>query len=94
MAVRVDEKVSMFPCTQCGACCRHVNLSELTEYLDRGDGVCHHYDPDSKLCSIYNSRPEICRIDTLYHKNFKEKFTWNEFVELNLIACKQLDSFD
>ena len=86
--------MNVFPCTQCGACCRHVNLSELTEHLDRGDGICCHYDLDSKLCLIYESRPEICRIDAFYEKYLKEQFTWNEFVELNLIACKQLDSLD
>lgn len=86
--------MSVFPCTQCGACCRHVNLSELTEYLDRGDGICCHYDLDSKLCSIYERRPEICRIDAFYQKHLKEQFTWNEFVELNLIACKQLENLD
>jgi Fe-S-cluster containining protein len=31
-----------FPCTKCGACCRHVNLSPLTAYLDRGDGIATH----------------------------------------------------
>ncbi|HAY5018302.1 MULTISPECIES: YkgJ family cysteine cluster protein [Acinetobacter] len=87
-------ELKTFPCTQCGACCRHVNLSELTKHLDRGDGICHHYDLDSKLCSIYERRPEICRIDTFYQKHLKEQFTWNEFVELNLIACKQLENLD
>ena len=87
-------ELKTFPCTQCGACCRHVNLSELTKHLDRGDGICRHYDLDSKLCGIYERRPEICRIDTFYQKHLKEQFTWNEFVELNLIACKQLDSLD
>lgn len=87
-------ELKTFPCTQCGACCRHVNLSELTKHLDRSDGICRHYDLNSKLCSIYERRPEICRIDTFYQKHLKEQFTWNEFVELNLIACKQLDSLD
>lgn len=87
-------ELSTFPCSQCGACCRHVNLSELTKHLDRGDGICHHYDLDSRLCSIYERRPEICQIDTFYQKHLKEKLTWNEFVELNLIACKQLEKLD
>ena len=45
-----------FPCTQCGACCRHVNLSDLTVYLDRGDGICHHHDTYTHLCKIYEQR--------------------------------------
>ena len=87
-------ELKTFPCTQCGACCRHVNFSELTEYLDRGDGICRHYDFESKLCRIYETRPEICRIDIFYQKHLKKQLSWNEFVDLNLIACKQLSDLD
>ena len=87
-------ELKTFPCTQCGACCRHVNFSELTEYLDRGDGICRHYDFESKLCRIYETRPEICRIDIFYQKKKKKQLSWNEFVDLNLIACKQLGDLD
>ncbi|HRO78699.1 MAG TPA: YkgJ family cysteine cluster protein [Acinetobacter towneri] len=83
--------MSNFPCTQCGACCRHVDLSELTNYLDRGDGICLHYDLDTHLCTIYEHRPEVCRVDTFYEQYLKKQFTWEKFVELNLIACKQLN---
>ncbi|MHA3114197.1 YkgJ family cysteine cluster protein [Acinetobacter sp. ANC 4193] len=83
-----------FPCTQCGACCRHINVSELTTYLDRGDGICRHYDTSTHLCSIYEQRPDVCRVDIYYEKHFKSQFTWDKFVELNLIACKQLNELD
>ena len=79
-----------FPCSQCGACCRHVSLSELTAYLDRGDGVCRHHDTTTHLCTIYDTRPEICHVDQFYKQHFQEKMAWHNFVELNLIACKQL----
>ena len=87
-------ELKTFPRTQCGACCRHVHFSELTEYLDRGDGICRHYDFESKLCRIYETRPEICRIDIFYQKHLKKQLSWNEFVDLNLIACKQLGDLD
>ena len=83
-----------FPCTQCGACCRHVNLSELTKFLDRGDGICYHHDLNSHLCKIYENRPEVCRVDTYYEQHFNQKISWEQFVHLNLIACKQLDQLD
>lgn len=86
--------MNTFPCTQCGACCRHVNLSELTAYLNRGDGICHHYDSDTHLCKIYENRPEICRVEDYYHTHLKEQYTWDKFVELNLIACKQLNEME
>lgn len=83
-----------FPCTQCGVCCQHVNFSELTAYLDRGDGVCHYYDASTHLCNIYEQRPDVCRVDIYYEKHFKSQFTWDKFVELNLIACKQLSELN
>jgi Fe-S-cluster containining protein len=49
----------MFPCTGCGECCRHVNGTPL----DRGDGVCRNYDRHSRGCSIYSTRPDICRVE-------------------------------
>lgn len=86
--------MKQFPCIQCGACCRHVNLSELTAYLDRGDGICHHHDTLTHLCKIYEKRPEVCQINTYYDKHLKQDLSWDKFVELNLIACKQLNELD
>ena len=83
-----------FPCSQCGGCCRHVNLSELTVYLDRGDGMCRHHNPETNLCTIYDTRPEICRVDKLYEQYFQEKMSWKEFVDLNLIACQQISEME
>ncbi len=83
-----------FPCSQCGACCRHVDLSELTAYLNRGDGVCRYYDQITHLCTIYDSRPEVCRIDQFYEQYLQAKIAWQDFVELNLIACKQLNEME
>ncbi|RLL39818.1 YkgJ family cysteine cluster protein [Acinetobacter cumulans] len=83
-----------FPCTQCGACCRHVNLSNQTDFLDRGDGKCRYHDLTTHLCTIYENRPEVCRVDTYYEQHFKQKISWEQFVDLNLIACKQLDQLE
>jgi len=83
-----------FPCTQCGACCRHVNLSNQTDFLDRGDGICRYHDLTSHLCTIYENRPAVCRVDTYYEQHFKQKISWEQFVHLNLIACEQLDQLE
>ena len=83
--------MNKFPCYQCGACCRNVHLSELTDFLNRGDGVCRHYDEKSRLCQIYSQRPEICRIDAYYQQHYQKQIAWPDFVELNLIACQQLN---
>lgn len=84
--------MSQFPCIQCGLCCQHVNLSEETTHLDRGDGICRHYNQSKKLCDIYESRPLVCRVDQQYYKNFKDKYSWDEFVAINLKACDILQS--
>ena len=53
----------MFPCSKCGQCCKKVGLTPLAKDLDRGDGVCRHYDGATRLCRIYQERPLLCRVD-------------------------------
>ena len=79
----------VFPCTACGACCHSLGGSPLYGELDRGDGVCRHLDERSNLCGIYDERSEICRVADM-HRHFADRFSWPEFVELNLRACAEL----
>lgn len=79
-----------FPCHQCGLCCQHVHSSTETQFLDRGDGTCRHYAADSKNCSIYTERPDICRVDRMYAQRYVQFYTWSEYVALNLQACAVL----
>ena len=80
----------MFKCSQCGECCRHLDRSELYRELDRGDGVCRYLK--GNLCSIYENRPLLCRIDESYDKFFSEIYTRDEYYRLNEQACKILQS--
>mgnify|MGYP003512396328 FL=1 len=79
-----------FPCTRCGACCKNTHKSPYGTSLDRGDGVCKYLNEHLNLCSIYESRPDICRIDLQYKKNYKQHISWNKFIELNKEACANL----
>lgn len=79
-----------FPCDQCGACCKQVNLSEATSALDRGDGICKHLNTKTNLCTVYHDRPDICRIDSQYHLHYASQYSWDIFVKLNLDACEAL----
>lgn len=79
-----------FTCTSCGKCCRRVNLSEQTAYLDRGDGVCRHFEESTNLCSIYAERPLVCRVEDFYKTFLVEKIEWEVFVKLNLQICEKL----
>ncbi|WP_282396619.1 YkgJ family cysteine cluster protein [Pseudomonas sp. PS01298] len=81
-----------FPCTQCGLCCQHVNMAPETQFLDRGDGTCRHYEATDKRCSIYNERPSICRVDRQYGERYAQLYSWEEFVHLNLVVCASLQA--
>lgn len=83
-----------FPCNQCGACCRNVNLAKETEYLDRGDGICVNYDEVTRLCLIYQTRPSICRVDEHYVNFFREVMEWESYVSMNMNACEILRAKD
>ena len=54
----------MFKCDCCGECCRNLDKSDLYKELNRGDGVCKFLMEN--LCSIYDNRPLLCRIDDSY----------------------------
>lgn len=81
-------ETELFPCDKCGACCRHVDRANETQFLDRGDGTCKHYNETSMLCTIYEERPDICRVDKQYLLHYHDQYTWHEFVEVNRIACE------
>lgn len=80
----------MFICNKCGECCRHVNLNTIYGKLDRGDDVCKYLR--GNLCSIYETRPLMCRIDMCYELFFKDLMSKNEYYEFNYKACDKLKS--
>ena len=53
-----------FQCNKCGECCWQLKRSPLYKVLDRGDDVCKYLS--SNLCSIYEKRPLLCRVDESY----------------------------
>lgn len=63
----------MFYCDCCGLCCMNLSKSEIYSDLDRGDGICKYFDMDSKLCTIYEERPEKCNVDKMYNNFFRYK---------------------
>lgn len=90
MARIIGQVMFKFPCSKCGLCCQYVYLADETRFLDRGDGICLHYNEFSKLCTIYAYRPDICRVDRQYILNYAHLYSWDEFVLLNMQVCKQL----
>lgn len=82
----------MFSCTKCGLCCRNVSRHSLYLHLDRGDGTCQHFDEANALCSIYDNRPEICRVDLMYDHYFSKKMMRSDFYGLCANACNSMQA--
>ena len=82
----------MFKCNKCGKCCR--NLKDIEEYkeLDRGDGICKYLKEN--LCTIYDERPLLCRVDESYYIYFSSKYSLKEYYELNYKVCRRLQEED
>lgn len=53
----------------------------------RDDGSCVRYDREARRCSIYDSRPAICRVDEYAETNGLPLDDW---YEVNAAACNRL----
>ena len=90
------EKELKFNCSGCGACCKRVGkaISYLKElnfpYKAKKDGSCEMLDEDNK-CKVYDNRPEVCSIDRMYEKVYKEEFKSKK--EFYLHEAKQCNIF-
>lgn len=80
----------MFKCDRCGKCCESLAGLEAYKHLDVGTGTCKYFDKVSRLCSIYDNRPDICNIDKAYELYFKEIYSVEKYYALNYAACKKL----
>lgn len=78
----------MFKCDKCGECCRNLNKSELYKELNRGDGTCVYLKDN--ICSIYEERPLLCRIDECFQIYFKSQYSLEEYYDLNYKVCRKL----
>ncbi len=67
-------------------------MAAQTRYLDRGDGVCRHYCEVARECGIYDDRPDICRVDQQFQLHYATVMSWDDFVDINVNACRFLQS--
>lgn len=78
----------MFPCSQCGECCRHIDgIPQLIDF-DNGFGICIYLKDN--ICTIYENRPEVCRVDVMYEKYYSQEYSCKEFYRLNEMVCEEL----
>jgi Fe-S-cluster containining protein len=84
---------SQFPCSSCGSCCRHAYMAKELLYSVgiklKEDGSCEHLNKDN-LCSIYNNRPEFCKVG--YSK--PNDMSFKDFYLLNAKVCNILMDTD
>ncbi len=78
----------MYERDKCGECCRNLCKSPIYNELHNGDGICMYLKND--ICTIYDDRPLVCRIDECYEVMFKEKISYEDYLELNYRFCKEL----
>jgi Fe-S-cluster containining protein len=84
-----------FPCTSCGACCRHIDRAESIintkpeysfPYKWDESGKCEMFGDDGK-CKVYDNRPTICNIDKLSEIS---KMSKKKFYAINIEGCHDL----
>lgn len=75
-----------FSCNKCGNCCRFIgSIKELEGFADE-NGICKHLK--GNLCNIYENRPDVCNGLKVYRKYFSTTFTYDFFLKLSQIYCK------
>jgi hypothetical protein len=80
----------MFYCDKCGLCCQRLNASDIYKDMHNGNGICYHYDADTKLCTVYEHRPIVCRVDDFYDRYLKNVISLDEYYRLNYESCLKL----
>ncbi|MGB3790514.1 MAG: YkgJ family cysteine cluster protein [Phormidesmis sp.] len=85
----------------CGACCElspadrpdladYLAPAELSLYMSMvgKDGWCIHYDKDQRTCTIYNDRPNFCRVQP---DTFQQLYDIqpNELNDFAIECCEQ-----
>lgn len=82
----------IFPCIECGLCCRKVGEVEaMKSLLDETRGCCKYLDQDKRKCTIYETRPILCNVSCMYDEYFSNSMSEEEFIQLNLKVCYQLN---
>jgi Fe-S-cluster containining protein len=78
----------MYQCEKCGACCKNLDKSSFYSWLHSGDGICKYLN--GNMCSIYESRPFLCRIDQCYDAFYKNIMSKKDYYEINHESCIKL----
>ncbi len=66
-------------------------IQAIQEFPHKYDstGRCEKLNDDN-TCSVYNDRPSICNVDTMFEKYYSKLMTKEEYYALNVKACNYL----
>jgi len=82
----------MFPCTSCGICCQNISTVDELKGFDLGNGTCKYFDKTINSCKIYETRPDICRVDYMYETKYYKYYSKEKFYRLNAKVCNDLQN--
>ena len=51
-----------------------------------------NFDKQNNICLIYETRPDICRVDLMFEKEYFKYYTKDEYFKLNIEACNKLQT--
>ena len=78
-----------FPCTACGLCCTKAGSVDQLKIFALSNGTCQFLNEHNK-CSIYETRPNLCRVDEMYSSQFSMQYSKVDFYRLNAKICNEL----
>lgn len=84
--------IILFPCSGCGLCCQNIAFVDELKSFDNGDGICKYFDINLKFCIIYESRPDICKVDKMFELKYHKYFSKKDFYTVNADICNQLQT--
>lgn len=80
----------MFPCKQCGECCRHIGTAFFAKDMMLPNGTCKFLDEATNLCKQYETRPIFCNVDAYYEKYLQTVMSREAFYQKNIEACEKI----
>lgn len=104
-ATQSDTEIK-FNCTGCGLCCTRIKrvldikdqlpdpeirklLNEFP-YKTRENGWCEKLDPVTMQCTVYETRPDVCRVNRVYERVHAAHLTRKQYYQMDEAACKKL----
>ena len=75
-----------YKCDNCGECCKNWNPARYDKTLVDDNGICKYLNLDTNLCTIYDTRPDFCRVEKWW-RIACQHLDWNEYVRLTKIGC-------